>query len=134
MATSHSLTSQHRYWGQNSYGATSSNTAYYQQPISFYCQVCCPRQLCAKEFILGIKGRRHRCPACCLCGHVLRYRRNARVESCECAPHFLLCSSSLTVHPRHATRRITPLFREPILPTVLLWPQTSNIVNLRARS
>ncbi|KAF8140016.1 glycoside hydrolase family 18 protein [Boletus edulis] len=27
-----------RYWGQNSYGATSSNTAYYQRPISFYCQ------------------------------------------------------------------------------------------------
>ncbi|KAG9314587.1 glycoside hydrolase family 18 protein [Chiua virens] len=26
------------YWGQNSYGATNSNTAYYQQPISFYCQ------------------------------------------------------------------------------------------------
>jgi len=26
-----------RYWGQNSYGATSSNTAYYQHPISFYC-------------------------------------------------------------------------------------------------
>ncbi|KAH0838519.1 glycoside hydrolase family 18 protein [Lanmaoa asiatica] len=26
------------YWGQNSYGATGSNTAYYQQPISFYCQ------------------------------------------------------------------------------------------------
>ncbi|EIW86439.1 glycoside hydrolase family 18 protein [Coniophora puteana RWD-64-598 SS2] len=26
------------YWGQNSYGAANSNTAYFQQPIDFYCQ------------------------------------------------------------------------------------------------
>ncbi|GBE88295.1 glycoside hydrolase superfamily [Sparassis latifolia] len=26
------------YWGQDSYGATSSNTAYYQQAINYYCQ------------------------------------------------------------------------------------------------
>ncbi|KAF9243871.1 glycoside hydrolase family 18 protein [Melanogaster broomeanus] len=26
------------YWGQNSYGATHTNTAYFQQPISYYCQ------------------------------------------------------------------------------------------------
>ncbi|PCH42234.1 glycoside hydrolase family 18 protein [Wolfiporia cocos MD-104 SS10] len=26
------------YWGQNSYGATGTNTAYYQQNLSYYCQ------------------------------------------------------------------------------------------------
>ncbi|KAH7915104.1 glycoside hydrolase family 18 protein [Hygrophoropsis aurantiaca] len=26
------------YWGQNSYGAANSNPAYFQQPISYYCQ------------------------------------------------------------------------------------------------
>ncbi|KAF9229579.1 glycoside hydrolase [Gyrodon lividus] len=26
------------YWGQNSYGATHTDTAYFQQPISYYCQ------------------------------------------------------------------------------------------------
>ncbi|KAH7923986.1 glycoside hydrolase family 18 protein [Leucogyrophana mollusca] len=26
------------YWGQNSYGATNTDTAYFQQPISYYCQ------------------------------------------------------------------------------------------------
>ncbi|KAI9572729.1 hypothetical protein HD554DRAFT_2035812 [Boletus coccyginus] len=35
----HFLTSRHRYWGKNSHGATSSNTAYYQQPTPFYCRV-----------------------------------------------------------------------------------------------
>ncbi|KAG8220030.1 glycoside hydrolase family 18 protein [Butyriboletus roseoflavus] len=38
MAFLSTLTVVHRYWGQNSYGATSSVTANYQQPISYYCQ------------------------------------------------------------------------------------------------
>ncbi|KIJ68668.1 carbohydrate-binding module family 5 protein [Hydnomerulius pinastri MD-312] len=34
----HILTDDSSYWGQNSYGATHTDTTYFQQPISYYCQ------------------------------------------------------------------------------------------------